>query len=74
MLKKLGSLKNPQQKLTNFKCDSCGISWIKPVNYFIQSPHPAIAKLIEPYEKKVCKKCASGILGSKNKHKKEFFV
>ena len=42
-------------KAETIKCESCGTHWMKPVNYFIQFPHPAIANLVESYRKKISK-------------------
>ena len=71
--KKYGSISNPQRKMVNFNCADCGGVWKKPVNIYLRHPHPAVAGLLEPYEKEICKRCAVREFGAKNKRRKKFF-
>lgn len=71
--KTYGTISNPQKKRSSFKCKGCSTSWIKPVNYYLRRPHPAIIDLVEFYEIEICKKCAIRELGPKNKKRKWFF-
>ena len=72
-MKSLPTLQNPDQKRASFKCRSCRTTWIKPVNFYIRRPHPAIAALVPAYEHHICKKCALRECGPKNKKRKWFF-
>jgi len=72
-LKDSNSVRNPERKRVNFKCEDCGGVWKKPVPYFIRHQHKAIEALVEAYEYEVCKKCAIREFGSKSKKRKEFF-
>ena len=71
--KRFGAILNPERKRVNFTCNDCGSAWSKPVFYFLRIPHPAIAAIVEPYEKEICKKCALREFGAKNKRRKRFF-
>ena len=72
-MKRLDAIKNPNQKRVNFKCNSCSKVWIRPVNYYIKTRHPAAESLVDYYEYEICKKCAIKEVGNKNKKRKEFF-
>ena len=72
-MKDSNSVRNPERKRVNFRCEDCGGVWKKPIPYFIRHQNKAIESLTQPFEKEICKRCAVREFGAKNKNRKRFF-